>query len=107
MKRRAREHGKGFAVVAKEVGKLADQSKTSANLIAVLTEEIKTDTKNVEQAIGNSLLSVMEGVQIIRNAGTSFTSISQAINTITMQIEDVSATTEQLSAGAQRLHGEV
>ena len=76
-------------------------------MIAVLTEEIKTDTKNVEQAIGNSLLSVMEGVQIIRKAGTSFTSISQAINTITMQIEDVSATAEQLSAGAQRLHEEI
>lgn len=69
---RAGEHGKGFAVVAEEVSKLADQSKESANLIVALTQEIKADTKNVEKAVENSLVSVQDGVQIIVDAGTSF-----------------------------------
>lgn len=104
---RAGEHGKGFAVVAEEVGKLAEQSKESANLIATLTQEIKMDTKNVEQAVGNSLVSVTDGVHIIVEAGTSFSTISQAINTITAQVEDVSATAEQLSAGAEQVSASV
>ncbi len=104
---RAGEHGKGFAVVAEEVSKLADQSKESANLIVALTQEIKADTKNVEKAVENSLVSVQDGVQIIVDAGTSFATISEAINTMTSQIEDVSATAEQLSAGAEQVTASV
>ncbi|HIX42472.1 MAG TPA: methyl-accepting chemotaxis protein [Candidatus Kurthia intestinigallinarum] len=104
---RAGEHGKGFAVVAEEVSKLADQSKESANLIVALTQEIKADTKNVEKAVENSLVSVQDGVQIIVDAGTSFATISEAINTMTSQIEDVSATAEQLSAGAEQVSASV
>lgn len=104
---RAGEHGKGFAVVAEEVSKLADQSKESANLIVALTQEIKVDTKNVEKAVENSLVSVQDGVQIIVDAGTSFATISEAINTMTSQIEDVSATAEQLSAGAEQVSASV
>lgn len=104
---RAGEHGKGFAVVAEEVSKLADQSKESANLIVALTQEIKADTKNVEKAVENSLISVQDGVQIIVDAGTSFATISEAINTMTSQIEDVSATAEQLSAGAEQVSASV
>lgn len=104
---RAGEHGKGFAVVAEEVSKLADQSKESANLIVALTQEIKADTKNVEKAVENSLVSVQDGVQIIVDAGTSFATISESINTMTSQIEDVSATAEQLSAGAEQVSASV
>lgn len=104
---RAGEHGKGFAVVAEEVSKLADQSKESANLIVALTQEIKADTKNVEKAVENSLVSVQDGVQIIVDAGISFATISEAINTMTSQIEDVSATAEQLSAGAEQVSASV
>lgn len=104
---RAGEHGKGFAVVAEEVSKLADQSKESANLIVALTQEIKADTKNVEKAVENSLVSVQDGVQIIVDAGTSFATISEAINTMTSQIEDVSVTAEQLSAGAEQVSASV
>lgn len=100
---RAGEAGKGFAVVADEVRKLADQSRASANAISTLTADIKADTVNVEKAVAASLASVKDGVDIIGQAGESFTSISSSIDLMTAQIQEVSATTQQLSAGAEQV----
>lgn len=72
---RAGEHGKGFAVVADEVRKLAEESKNSATSIVALTQEIKRDTADVEEAVRHSLASVKEGVTIIEKAGESFNQI--------------------------------
>ncbi|MEO4054011.1 HAMP domain-containing methyl-accepting chemotaxis protein [Solibacillus sp. CAU 1738] len=97
---RAGEHGKGFAVVADEVRKLAEESKNSANSIVALTMEIKADTKNVENAVNNSLVSVKDGVKIIGDAGDAFYAIENAVELMTTQIQEISATSEQLSASA-------
>lgn len=104
---RAGEHGKGFAVVAAEVGKLAEQSKKSANSIKQLTDEIQLDTANVEKAVAESLVSVQQGVTIIQHARQSFDTISASVSTMTAQIEDVSATSEQLSAGAEQVSASI
>ncbi|AWE06249.1 methyl-accepting chemotaxis protein [Lysinibacillus sp. 2017] len=104
---RAGEHGKGFAVVADEVRKLAEQSKNSASSIVSLTLEIKADTENVERAVSESLVSVKDGVQIITEAGESFTSIAKAVNQMTTQIQEISATSEQLSASAEEVTASV
>lgn len=104
---RAGEHGKGFAVVADEVRKLAEESKESANSIAALTTEIKTDTENVERAVGNSLVSVKDGVDIINEAGQSFHAIVSAVDEMTTQIQEISATSEQLSASAEEVSASV
>jgi len=104
---RAGEHGKGFAVVANEVKKLAEESNESANSTAALTIEIKTDTENVEKAVGNSLTSVKDGVEIISEAGESFHAIVGAVNTMTSQIQEISATSEQISASAEEVSASV
>ena len=104
---RAGEQGKGFAVVANEVKKLAEESKESANSIAALTVEIKTDTENVEKAVENSLVSVKDGVEIISQAGDSFHGIVGAVNTMTSQIQEISATSEQISASAEEVSASV
>ncbi|MGM9945078.1 MAG: methyl-accepting chemotaxis protein [Lysinibacillus sp.] len=104
---RAGEQGKGFAVVANEVKKLAEESKQSANSIAALTVEIKTDTENVEKAVENSLVSVKDGVEIISQAGDSFHAIVGAVNTMTSQIQEISATSEQISASAEEVSASV
>ncbi|MGM9948898.1 MAG: methyl-accepting chemotaxis protein [Lysinibacillus sp.] len=104
---RAGEHGKGFAVVADEVRKLAEESKKSANSIVALTDEIKADTENVERAVGDSLVSVEDGVGIIGKAGESFHAIASAVDAMTSQIQEISATSEQLSASAEQVTASV
>lgn len=104
---RAGEHGKGFAVVADEVRKLAEESNRSANQIVTLTNEIQQDTKNVENAIEESLGNVEKGVKIIDFAGQSFNQIVGAIGDMKVQIEDVSAVTEQISATAEEVAASV
>ncbi|MEG0440006.1 MAG: methyl-accepting chemotaxis protein [Solibacillus sp.] len=104
---RAGEHGKGFAVVADEVRKLAEESNHSAGKIVSLTTEIQHDTKNVENAIQDSLTSVEQGVGIIENAGKSFNNISVAVDQMKEQIEDVSSVTEEISAAAEEVTASV
>ena len=104
---RAGEHGKGFAVVADEVRKLAEESKNSATSIVELTQEIKRDTADVENAVRHSLDSVKEGVIIIEKAGESFTQIELDVEDMKNSIEDVSATSEQLSASAEEVTASV
>ncbi|WP_274310086.1 methyl-accepting chemotaxis protein [Solibacillus daqui] len=104
---RAGEHGKGFAVVADEVRKLAEESKNSATSIVALTQEIKRDTADVEEAVRNSLASVKEGVLIIEKAGKSFNQIELDVEEMKNSIQDVSATSEQLSASAEEVTASV
>jgi methyl-accepting chemotaxis protein len=104
---RAGEHGQGFAVVADEVRKLAESSKQSANTIVGLTMNIQKDTADVERAVTNAIDSVKDGVEIISHAGESFTDIVGAVNTMTIQIEEISATAEELSASAEQVTASV
>lgn len=104
---RAGEHGKGFAVVADEVRKLAEESNASASQITALTTEIQIETKNVENAIQQSLQTVEAGVGIIQNAGTSFNTIVSAVDHMKAQIEDISAVTEEISAAAEEVAASV
>ncbi|MBQ0139772.1 MAG: methyl-accepting chemotaxis protein [Kurthia sp.] len=104
---RAGEHGKGFAVVANEVRRLAESSKLSANSIVELTMAIQKDTANVERAVTNAIGSVKEGVEIINQAGESFTEIVGEVNTITTQIGEISTTAEEISASAEEVTASV
>ena len=100
---RAGEHGKGFAVVADEVRKLAVQSKDSANLIVQLTTDILHETKIVEASVTQGLTTVEEGVNIIAQAGTSFTNIVEAIEDMTEQISTVTAITQEMTATSEEI----
>ncbi|MBB4823259.1 methyl-accepting chemotaxis protein [Sporosarcina luteola] len=104
---RAGEHGKGFAVVADEVRKLAEQSKASANQIVTLTTGIQDDTRNVENAVADSLKNVEQGVQVIDEAGEAFQSIIEAIQAMGAQIGDISAATEEISASAEQVSASI
>jgi len=100
---RAGEHGKGFAVVAEAVRQLAEQSKHSATQIVDLVVGIEHDTKQVASSVEEDLKNVQQGVYVIDEATKSFGTITQHVSRMNNQLEDISATAEQLSSSANEV----
>ncbi len=100
---RAGEHRKGFAVVAEEVRQLAEQSKHSATQIVDLVVGIEHDTKQVASSVEEDLKNVQQGVYVIDEATKSFGTITQHVSRMNNQLEDISATAEQLSSSANEV----
>lgn len=105
---RAGEHGRGFAVVATEVRKLADQSKdTAGNIQETLLQMTKLIDQTYE-AIRHTVAADVElGIQVTSEAKEAFISIEHSTAKINSQLHDISAITEQMSAGAQEVAASV
>ncbi|MFK4424777.1 methyl-accepting chemotaxis protein [Bacillus sp. RC51] len=101
---RAGEQGKGFAVVADEVRKLAEQSKTAAKDINQLLHQIQNDTETASSMMSQGRSEAFEGITVVREAGTSFTTIVEQVNKVSTQIQDISATAEEMAASAEEMN---
>ncbi|MCW9132988.1 methyl-accepting chemotaxis protein [Bacillus paramycoides] len=101
---RAGEQGKGFAVVADEVRKLAEQSKTAATDINQLLHQIQNDTETASSMMSQGRSEAFEGINVIREAGSSFTTIVDQVNKVSTQIQDISATAEEMAASAEEMN---
>ncbi|MEK5284103.1 methyl-accepting chemotaxis protein [Bacillus sp. EU54] len=101
---RAGEQGKGFAVVADEVRKLAEQSKTAATDINQLLHQIQNDTETASSMMSQGRSEAFEGLNVIREAGTSFTTIVEQVNKVSTQMQDISATAEEMAASAEEMN---
>ncbi|MGH0431307.1 methyl-accepting chemotaxis protein [Bacillus hominis] len=100
---RAGEQGKGFAVVADEVRKLAEQSKTAATDINQLLHQIQNDTETASSMMSQGRSEASEGINVIREAGSSFTTIVGQVNTVSTQIQDISASAEEMNASLNNI----
>lgn len=100
---RAGEHGKGFAVVADEVRKLAEQSHRSAESITHLIADIQNDTQLAVASMKKGAEDVAQGLQVVQVADEGFTAINSSVETLAVQIEDITAVSEQMSASAEEL----
>ncbi|KFN03119.1 methyl-accepting chemotaxis protein [Bacillus clarus] len=101
---RAGEQGKGFAVVADEVRKLAEQSKTAATDINQLLHQIQNDTETADSMMSQGRAESSEGINVIREAGTSFTTIVGQVHKVSTQIQEISATAEEMASSAEEIH---
>ncbi|MED4685235.1 methyl-accepting chemotaxis protein [Bacillus mycoides] len=101
---RAGEQGKGFAVVADEVRKLAEQSKTAAKDINQLLHQIQNDTETASSMMSQGRSEAIEGITVVREAGTSFTTIVEQVNKVSTQMQDISATAEEMAASAEEMN---
>ncbi|WP_047154368.1 methyl-accepting chemotaxis protein [Aneurinibacillus tyrosinisolvens] len=121
---RAGEHGRGFAVVAEEVRKLAEESSRAASNIERIIAETQEQTRTAIRSIEEGQRDVAVGVEMVQTTGQSFTTINGAIDKaveyanelvgamklleeksgiIGINIDNISAVTEQASAGAEEV----
>ncbi|MFJ5624296.1 methyl-accepting chemotaxis protein [Peribacillus loiseleuriae] len=99
---RAGEHGKGFAVVADEVRKLAEQSAQSTDQIRQMIGAIQSETSIAVKSMESGTIEVDRGIEVVSNAGASFTAITGFFTTITEQIEQVTSKIQDISTGTEQ-----
>ncbi|MFX3651190.1 MAG: methyl-accepting chemotaxis protein [Paenibacillus sp.] len=102
---RAGEHGRGFAVVAGEVRKLAEESSASAQKITDLVQLIQKDTDHAVQAVKVNSSETEAGIEMVTAAGQAFEQISDAVNKVAGEIQEVSAGSEEMSASTTEVVG--
>lgn len=100
---RAGEHGRGFSVVAEEVRVLAEKSKTSAKEISRHISDFTNVTQNVITEMNSSIVKASNGTESVKHTGKVFTEILHSVQKVNEEILEVSAVTEQLSAGSEEM----
>lgn len=104
---RAGEHGRGFAVVADEVRKLAEQSALSAGRISSLVTTIQSETGHANQMMEEGTREVAAGMETVQGAGDAFSQIQKWMEKVAGSIEEVSTTTQAISASSEQVVGSI
>ncbi|KQX68092.1 methyl-accepting chemotaxis protein [Paenibacillus sp. Root444D2] len=104
---RAGEHGKGFSVVASEIRKLAEGSASSASEISDLLKQIRSDSTETVKAMHRVSEEVVLGNQKVLYARDSFQKILHSAKGISVQIQELSAVSEQMAAGSEEISASV
>ena len=100
---RAGEEGRGFAVVAGEVKKLSEESKKSADQIAELIQFIQNETALAVKAISEGEDKVQKGIHVVKETGSLFEGILISTDSVTSQIQEVSAATQEMVAETEQI----
>lgn len=100
---RAGEHGRGFSVVAEEVRILAEKSKASAKEISKHIHTFTQVTESIMTEMDDSMQKAQRGTEAVTQAGEVFSQILQSVQTVNEEIFEVSAVTEELSAGSEEM----
>lgn len=87
---RAGEQGRGFAVVATEVRTLAQRSAAAA--------------REIKELIGNSVLKVEDGSQLVDQAGKTMEEIVLSVKRVTDIMGEISAASHEQSQGIEQVN---
>jgi Methyl-accepting chemotaxis protein (MCP) signalling domain/Cache domain len=98
---RAGDSGKGFAVVASEIRKLADLSKESASKINGLVKDIQSAIGSTAMVTEEGTQTVEQGVKISLETAEAFAGVSQAINQIVLNSQQISLTAKNQAIAVQ------
>ncbi|WP_282936657.1 methyl-accepting chemotaxis protein [Paenibacillus sp. RC67] len=104
---RAGEEGRGFAVVAGEIRKLAEQSSKSSEHIAELIEAVQGKVAHMVTAMQKEIKEMELGKSYVNQMAGGFHSIVDKAQKTNEQITEISAISEQISAGSQEVSASV
>ncbi|WP_172252397.1 methyl-accepting chemotaxis protein [Saccharibacillus deserti] len=100
---RAGEEGRGFAVVAAEVKKLAEQTQESSSGVSSLIHDIQSETKIAFQSMELSRNQAENGRVVMNDVSRVFDGIMSSTRNLSVQLHEVSAVTEQMSASSEQV----
>ena len=92
---RAGEQGKGFAVVAGEIRKLADQSKTSAEKIYALLDDIQKSTHSTVTVTEQGTKTVQEVTELANRVADAFSGVRSAVGHAFQSAQQISLNLKQ------------
>jgi len=107
---RAGEHGRGFAVVASEVRKLAERSKTAADDITILTQNIVKTVELAGKEMETTMPAVDKTAQLMKeiaiasieqNEGAA--QVNNAIQQLNQVAQQNAAASEEIATNAEEL----
>lgn len=100
---RVGEHGRGFAVVADEVRRLADNSKSMANEIVLISTQTVKLTQKVEQEVAEMLPKIGESTNQVNRIVNSSIEQSNGIEQINLSIQQLNNVTQQNAASSEEI----
>ncbi|WP_171056135.1 methyl-accepting chemotaxis protein [Paenibacillus sinopodophylli] len=103
----AGEYGSGFAVVSSEIRKLAEQASAHAGHIAETINQVLASTSEAVTAVHSGEQEMTHGMTIIHELKQSFDVIWQESRHVTTQVQDVSASTQEMAAGSEQVSASV
>ncbi|WP_028307681.1 methyl-accepting chemotaxis protein [Desulfitibacter alkalitolerans] len=100
---RAGEAGRGFSVVAEEVRKLAEQSTEATKQIVAIIKENQNNIKVASEEARQGSIGVQNGIKVAENTGLIFEEIVGLTDKMSEQIQNISASIEQMASGSQEV----
>ena len=86
---RAGEAGRGFAVVADQIRELAEQTRQSTEKISGIIEELNVDAQNATDIVQSSIDTMKEQNDLIAHASQGFAGIRDNVETLNQRVEDI------------------
>lgn len=97
---RAGEQGRGFAVVADEVRKLAEESRSAAEMIAGILADIGTSTSETMGLVEQSVERTQASIALVDEARTAFVAIDESVESVVAGVSSIGAAAEDVAAVA-------
>ncbi|WP_027963018.1 methyl-accepting chemotaxis protein [Halalkalibacillus halophilus] len=93
---RAGEHGKGFAVVAEEIKKLADHTEQTASQISSNLTTMQVTNQNTNKQLEGLLLELKENIELTHDNENKFVNLENHTNQLQKLLEDFSTSAERV-----------